>query len=361
MKLQQRTTAHRSAELRSGALLLCLAVGSLGCTSFAASSTNNSGVQITQLPNSLRVEINGRLFTEYHFKDVSKPYCYPLIGPTGAGMTRDWPMKDTPGEEHDHPHHQGLWFGHQIVNGYNFWTVAPTSGKIVQESLVVATSGKDSGSITTQNKWVATNGAIILRDERTLRFYNRASDRIMDFEITLKATEDDVTFGDDKDGMMAIRVAETMRVLKPVAKGEKPKPGDGHIVLSTGVSDDGESAAAAKAAKREAITWGKRADWCDYYGPVDGKTVGVAIFDHPSNPRHPTWWHVRDYGLFAANPFGQSHFENLPDAGKGNLKLSKGQSLTFRYRFYFHEGDEEQANVAGRYKEYVQSSAESAK
>ena len=104
---------------------------------------------------------------------------------------------------------------------------------------------------------------------------------------------------------------------------------------------------------RDGQTWGKRADWCDYYGPVEGKTVGIAIFDHPQNPRHPTWWHVRDYGLFAANPFGQHDFESLPDKTAGNLDVPAGKSVTFRYRFYLHEGDEQQAKVAERYKEYV--------
>ena len=99
--------------------------------------------------------------------------------------------------------------------------------------------------------------------------------------------------------------------------------------------------------------WGKRAAWCDYYGPVAGKTVGIAIFDHPKNPRHPTWWHVRDYGLFAANPFGRHDFENLPDRSAGDLVVPPGKSVTFRYRFYLHEGDDQQANVAGRYKEYA--------
>ncbi|TAK93011.1 MAG: hypothetical protein EPO07_18750, partial [Verrucomicrobia bacterium] len=156
-------------------------------------------------------------------------------------------------------------------------------------------------------------------------------------------------------------VLNTMRALKPVVKGEKAEAGDGRIVLSTGVTDDGASAAAAKDAKREAQTWGKRAEWCDYYGPVDGKIVGVALFDHPSNPRHPTWWHVRDYGLLAANPFGQHFFENSPDEHKGDLKLAKGQSLTFRYRFYFHAGDEKQGRVAEHYKEFVQSGAKADK
>ena len=267
-------------------------------------------------------------------------------------MTRQWPLEEGMDEEHDHPHHQGLWFGHQIVNGHNFWTIGDGTGKIVQEVLVSAISGEKSGSITTQNKWVAKDGAVVLRDERTLRFYNRTDGRLMDYNVTLKATEGDVTFGDDKDGMMAIRVAKTMRVLKYATKGEKAKPGDGHIVLSTGIRDDGDSAVAAKVAKRQAVTWGKRAEWCDYWGPVNGKIVGIAIFDHPGNPRHPTWWHVRDYGLVAANPFGRHHFESLPDKSAGNLVVPAGRSVTFRYRIYFHEGDELQARVAEHYAEY---------
>jgi alpha-mannosidase len=86
---------------------------------------------------------------------------------------------------------------------------------------------------------------------------------------------------------------------------------------------------------------------------VEGRTVGVAIFDHPQNPRHPTWWHVRDYGLFAANPFGRHDFEGLPDAHAGDLRIPAGQNVTFRYRVYMHEGDAQQARVADRYAEYV--------
>lgn len=324
------------------------------------SAASKPGVQIIPLTNRYRVEINGQLFTEYFFKDVPKPYCYPILGPGGVAMTRKWPLEEGKDEEHDHPHHQGLWFGHQIVNGNNFWTISPGTGKIVQESLVSAISGEKAGSITTQNKWVAKDGAVVLRDERTLRFYNRPDGRFMDYDVTLKATEGEVTFGDDKDGMMAIRVAETMRVLKFAAKGEKAKAGDGHIVLSTGVRDSGETAVAAKEAKKEAVTWGKQAAWCDYYGPVEGKTVGVAIFDHPGNPRHPTWWHVRDYGLFAANPFGKHYFENLPDKSAGNLVVAAGQSVTFRYRIYFHEGDEKQAKVAELYAEYSKATSNAA-
>jgi len=291
------------------------------------------GVQLTQLADRVRVEINGQLFTEYFFKDVPRPYCYPLMGPGEVAMTRNWPMKNTPDEEHDHPHHRSLWFAHGSVNGQDFWSEQKAFGKTVHDDFLEVKSGKDMGVIREKNKWVAADGKLVCTDERTLHFYNpgSASERVMDFDITLFASNGEVTFGDTKEGTMAVRLAETMRL--------KGKVGHGHIVNSTGVRDD--------------QTWGKRADWCDYSGPVDGKTVGIAIFDHPQNPRHPTWWHVRDYGLFAANPFGQHDFESLPNKTAGNLIVPAGKSVTFRYRFYLHEGDDQQAKVAEKYQQYV--------
>jgi len=290
------------------------------------------------LDDRIRIEIGGQLFTEYHFKNTPRPYCYPVIGPGNLPMTRDWPMKDTPGETHDHPHHRSLWFTHGSVNGQDFWSEQKEFGTVVHEGFTKVASGRDVGTICAKNKWVSRDGKVQCTDERTLRFYNQpANARFLDFEITIHASTGEVTFGDTKEGSMAIRLAETMR-LKP-NEANKGKP-TGHIVNSEGIRDD--------------KAWGKRAVWCDYYGSVEGQTVGVAIFDHPQNPRHPTWWHVRDYGLFAANPFGRKDFEGLKDKSAGNLVIPAGQSVTFRYRFYFHEGDEQQAKVAERYAEYVQ-------
>jgi hypothetical protein len=158
---------------------------------------------------------------------------------------------------------------------------------------------------------------------------------LLDWETQVLAKEGELTFGDTKEGTMAIRLNETMR-LKP-NKENAGKPG-GHIVTSEGVRD-GE-------------TWGRQARWVDYHGPVEGKIVGVAILDHPSNPRHPTWWHVRDYGLFAANPFGIHDFEKKP-AGVGDLAVPAGGSTTFRYRFVFHAGDEKEGRVAEHFARYA--------
>jgi len=301
---------------------------------FAFTLSAADGVKITEGKEKVRVEINGELFTEYCFTGAPHVYFYPLMGPGGARMNRNWPMAETEGEERDHPHHRSLWFSHGAVNGIDFWSESPKAGRIVHDKFLEVKSGRESGVIRSANKWMAPDGEVKLTDEQTFRVFARPnSERLFDFEITLKAPAgQEVVLGDTKEGTMAVRINEEMRLTRG-----KNKPGQGRIVQSTGVMDE--------------KTWGKRAEWCDYYGPVAGKMVGIAIFDHSSNPKHPTWWHVRDYGLFAANPFGVHDFEKQP-AGAGNLTIPAGGTVTFRYRFYIHEGDTKAAKVAERYQEY---------
>ena len=295
------------------------------------------GVKITEQPDKLRVEINGELFTEYVFKGAPHVYFYPLIGPGGVHMSRHYPMKrDSEGEDHDHPHHRSLWYSHGAANGIDFWAEGAKAGKILHDKFIEVKSGTKEGIIRSQNNWVAPDGTVVCTDERVFRVYARPSnERLFDFEVTIKAGDKPLVLGDTKEGSMSVRVAETMR-LKP-NKFNTGKP-NGDIVLSTGV--------------KGGDTWGKRAPWCDYSGPVDGKTLGIAIFDHPNNPRHPTWWHVRDYGLFAANPFGIHDFEKK-SPGAGDLKVEPKGSVTFRYRFYMHEGNHEQSKVEERFAQYT--------
>lgn len=297
---------------------------------------NAEGVKITKLDGKLRIEINGQLFTEYHYEGAPHVYYYPLIGPGQLPMTRNYPMKNVEGENQDHPHHRSLWYSHGDVNGVDFWAENDRAGRIVHDEFLEIASGEKEGVIRSTSRWVDRDGKVICRDERVFRVYNRPDDeRLLDFDVTIKAGEEKLVLGDTKEGTMALRLNETMR-LSPNKFNEGKPPG--HIVMNTGV--------------RDGATWGKRAAWCDYYGPVEGKILGAAIFDHPDNPKHPTWWHVRDYGLFAANPFGVHYFEKAPE-GTGDIEIPAGQSLTWRYRIYLHEGDEKEADVAGRYRQYV--------
>lgn len=288
-------------------------------------------VKIIDQKDRLRIEIGGQLFSDYIYQGTPRPYMYPIIGPGGQAMTRNWPMKSPEGEEHDHPHHRSLWFSHGDVNKVDFWTEeGKNKGRIVHQSFSNIKSGSKEASFNEAINWIGPDGKTVCTEDRKVSIGNSDKLRWIDFQITLKASEGDVVLGDTKEGSMGIRLAETMRLTG--------KTGKGHIINSAG--------------QKDGDTWGKRAEWCDYYGPVDGKTVGVAFFDNPKNPRYPTTWHVRDYGLFAANPFGLHDFEKKP-VGAGDLKIPSGQSVTFSYRLIFHLGNDKDADIAGLYRDYI--------
>jgi len=320
-------------------------------------------VKVIPLTDRVRVEIGGQLFTEYIYADgASRPYCYPILAADGTPMTRNFPMKNVPGEDTDHPWHRSLWFAHSLVNGIDFWNEGhgdagrspDTKGKTVQDYLVETASGA-VGLIRTHDRWVAPDGKLVCTDERTVRFHATADARMIDFEVTLHAQPDaPLVMGDNKDGTMAIRLAQWMTMPHKYQGGGATITGARSNVVSAANNSASAGHILSSTGKRDNDTWGKRADWCDYYSEHNGKTYGVALFDHPDNIRHPTWWQARDYGLFGANPFGQHDYENLKDQPHiGDYTIPAGGSLTLQYRFYFHNGDPQDAHIAEHYAEYA--------
>jgi hypothetical protein len=277
------------------------------------------------------VKIDGRLFTEYLARSGTKPILWPIIGPTGKPMTRDFPMRDRSGEMKDHPHQRSLWFSHGSVNGIDFWGEQGKVGTIKHLEFTKIAGGKPA-VIATRNAWLAPDGRRICEDQRVLHFDSDGDARWIDFDITLKATDGELVFGDTKEGTFGVRVAQSLSV--DARRG-------GKIINSDGQTNG--------------VAWGRAAAWVDYHGPVDGKTVGIAIFDHPSSVRYPTHWHVRTYGLFAANPFGLHDFPGGKNAD-GALKLAPGETVTFRYRVLLHQGDERDGKVSERFSAYSKES-----
>ena len=287
-------------------------------------------VTVKKTDTGVEVALDGKPFATYVFKSGVKPILWPVIGPTGKEMTRAWPMREgNPDEKTDHPHQRSFWFTHGNVNGVDFWAeTAKVQGKIEHKELVKAEGGRVA-TIVTRNDWIGPDGQTILHDKRMLRFGGDADNRWIDFDIDITAAAPVVTFGDTKEGSFGLRIAETMRTDRKLG---------GKIITSEGLSD--------------ADAWGKPAAWVDYHGPVEGETLGIAIFNHPSSFRFPSHWHVRTYGLFAANPWGLADFTGGKERGEHSLK--KGESLTLRYRVLFHRGDEKEGNVAQAFKSYAE-------
>lgn len=285
-----------------------------------------NAVVLTDSGNTVSVAINDESFTAFLYgAEHFRPHFYPVRGPKGKEVTET--------EASDHKHHRSLYIAYGEVNGVDCWAEGPNSGRVRLERLTEATSGPVYGQIGTENVWLSKEGKRLMTDAVTWRIYNLpAWRRVIEATITFKATEGDVHFGDTKEGgIMSVRVAPTIKVQNT-----------GRIENSFGGVNEDE-------------TWGKRANWCDYSGYVEGVHLGIAILDAITNPRHPCHWHVRNYGLMTTNIFGRGTFKTghqLLD-GDGQYLLKAGDSLTFRYQVVVHAGDASDADLSGAYHNFV--------
>jgi hypothetical protein len=290
-------------------------------------------VNIVKETGKIKVEIDGKPFTDFYVgPEAPKPYLHPLRSASGKIVTRRWPQEQNTGEATDHPHHRGVFFGHQDVNKFNFWANEPAGrannlGKIVLKEVSQAKGGKRSGTIVSSFDWNDPTGKLVLTEKRTMTFYAGGDRRIIDFDFLL-IPNGKVVFGDEKDGLFAVRVHKGLQEDKSI----------GRMVNAEGL-------------ETEKQVWGKPSNWVDYQGKVDDEAMGIAIFDHPENPRHPTRWHARGYGLFSVNPFCLAAFTN-DKTQNGEYVLEAGKTLRLRYRLIIHPGDAKSANIAGLYKQY---------
>jgi hypothetical protein len=315
-----------------------------GALLLAGAAAAAAEVKLERREGRIDVSVDGRPFTSYVFAGHRKPILHPVIGPGNAAMTRAWPIVEgVAGEPRDHPHHESIWFTHGDVNGADFWASHPQAEAVphraenrIEHVDLVACTGGPVGRIETRNRWRRADGGVVCTDSRRITFAADGSSRTIDYAVTVHADHGAVKFGDTKEGTFGLRVPATLQT-----KDEYGSRGAaGHILNSEGQVD--------------ADAWGKPARWVAYCGPVAGRTVGLAVLDHPANFRHPTHWHARDYGLLAANPFGLHDFAGAP-AGSGDYTLPAGESRTFRYLVVLHEGGTRAADIDGRWKRWAEA------
>lgn len=289
---------------------------------------------IQSADGTVTIRKDKELVTQYR-TDSKVPYLYPISAPGGTNLSRHWPMEDdAQGEEKDHPHHRSFWLSHGAVNGYDFWAwTGKKDARIVHESTGTVTAQGNKANFSVKLTWQGDKKTIL---EETRAYVIEDIDettRVIDLTSTLKAVAGDVVFGDTKEGFCAFRVDRTLRLKGPTAKGG--------ILDSHG--------------RKNAECWGKKSAFVTFHGPDDqGKPAVITMMDHPQNLRHETWWHARDYGLLAANPFGIHDFEGKKDKTLGNHTLQDQQSMTFRYRLVLHRGEVDEAKIGSWWKSFSQ-------
>lgn len=314
---------------------------------FAVVAIAQPRVSVQPVPGEKKVNvlIGGELFTSYIWPEtIKKPVLWPVITAGGNVVTRQFPLKQKAGERADHPHHVGIWFNYGDVNGLDFWNnseaipaeKADSYGTIYHESIGTTKSGKGQGILVTNASWKDSDGKVLLKEIAEYVFSAEGKTRIIDRNTVLRAVNGKVNITDNKEGMFAIRVT---RELELPSTG-KVQVTDSHgNVTEVDASDD--NTAKGSYLSSEGITdndvWATRGRWMKLSGVINGEPVAIVIFDHPSNPGYPTYWHARGYGLFAANTLGQKVFSEGKE--EMNFSIDNGQSATFRYRLAVFSGN----------------------
>lgn len=263
------------------------------------------------------VRVGDDTFFALSEREWGRPVIWPLHAPSGAPVTRSWPMADEPDAEQDHPHQRSLWFAHGDVDGVDFWTEGKGAGRVELEAGARSTLGEDGRvRVSSRHRWVDAAGKLVCRDERTWTAFADGDGRHLRLEVVLQALpQHSLRLGDTKEGTFGLRLHPALRLQGKVATG--------HYLDSEGRTDGD--------------VWGQRARWVACSGTVDGQIVGLAVMDHPHNLRHPTWWHARPYGLLAANPFGAHDFTGA-DKGTGDHEVPAAGELRLRYGIWLFAG-----------------------
>jgi len=350
--------------IRGAGLLLLAATLLPACTSSSSQEpAEPPQVTVTSEPDQqrVRVQVGGELFTSYLFdsrrKELAKPVLHPIHMAEGASVTRGYPINPRPGERVDHPHHIGHWLNYGDVNGLDFWNntgQVPEEerseyGHIVHRSVEATESGSGEGTLDVQMDWRGPDDETLLREDTRFVFRAGPDRRVIDRITRLTATNQRVEMTDNKEGFVAVRVRREL---------EHPPEGPVRIVGQDGTPMDEEvehsEGVSGQYVNNDGVTgravWGQRSPWVLLKGVVEGDSVGVAILDHPDNVGHPTYWHARGYGLFSANPLGQSIFSD----GENQLDfaLASGESVTFRYRILVLNGDPSPSTLRSEYEEW---------
>ncbi|TKC57744.1 hypothetical protein FBD94_20950 [Pedobacter hiemivivus] len=328
----------------------------LGCC-FASLQLTAQTKKVSFLENAKQqkvdVLIDGKPFTSFLYPDnLEKPILYPLQTASGLTVTRGFPLNKRGNERTDHPHHVGLWFNYESVNGLDFWNNSynipaakkSSYGWIRNVKVAAVKDGKTKGSLNYTANWERQDKRVLLKEATTFVFSGNDDTRTIDRVTTLTAQKDTVYFKDVKDGMLGIRVTKELEL--PSDKEESYTDNKGIVTKIAPTKNGANGDYLTSEGKKGNDAWGTRGNWCVLFGVKETQPVSIAVVDHPKNPGYPTYWHARDYGLFAANPLGQAIFSN----GKEhmNLTLKPGESVTFRYRIIIGSAKKQTAELLNK-------------
>jgi hypothetical protein len=272
--------------------------------SSVARENQQAMVAFQQKPGNLFITIEGKPFATYVYEDttITRPYFTHVKTPCGIQATRNQPPQEE--DPKDHPtFHPGIWLAFGDINGNDYWRL---KAKVEHEMfLEQPIGGPGKGTFTVRNYYLNADGKTrVCAEVASYTILTRPAGYLLIWDSSFSSDAEDFTFGDQEEFGLGIRVNTKITV----------QYGKGHISNADGLKDGKE-------------VWGKASKWVDYSGPADDKYIGMAVMPDPRNFR-PSWYHARDYGLVAANPFGRA---SMKQGEKSAITVKKGENLRLKF------------------------------
>ena len=324
-----------------------------------ADRTNAQSVKLVANETKQRVDvvIDGAPFTSYRFEErIRRPVLLPIMTIGGGFITRGFPIETRDRETIGHPHQVGMSLSYGDVNGVDFWNNSTfrtakeleRMGRIVHRKIVKIKSGKTSGELITESDWILPSGKKILTETTKYIFHAKDKIRWIDRETTLTANDENVVFGDSKEGFFAIHL--TRELQQPSSTPEKTIDENGKISEAALIDNfTGEYL------NNEDLTgdkiWGTPGKWACVSGKIGSEETTVAVFDFPKNLNYPSYMMVRGYGLLALNPFGRKAFE--PEKDERKFVLAPKKSIEFRHRLLIFAEKARSETIEKEYQKFI--------
>ncbi|OHB66487.1 MAG: hypothetical protein A2Y77_03145 [Planctomycetes bacterium RBG_13_62_9] len=257
--------------------------------------------------------------TRYHFgAGLERPFLFPVIGPAGRSLTR----MGHPHDPESHSHHNSVWMSHVDVGGVDFWSDRRL-GIVRHKRIVKYEDEGEKSYLVAENEWVDKDGKALLNETRQVTvMLLEGKEWLLVIDSVFTAKDKAVTLGKTPFGFLGVRMAKTIGV----------NDGGGRIRNSEGGVNEKE------------VLW-KQARWVDYSGAIeDGKIEGITLFDHPGNPNHPSYFHVRNDGWMGASLTYDTPREIQPD-----------HPLHLRYGLYIHREMKPRDTLEAVWKRFIKN------
>ncbi|PHN05562.1 DUF6807 domain-containing protein [Flavilitoribacter nigricans] len=301
------------------------------------SGSETTGLHTEQTETGLDISSAGHPVLTYNTATLSPPeglpdyyqrsgFIHPFYSPSGKVLTDGFPA--------GHTHQHGIFFA-WVNTTYrgdftDFWNQQKETGTVAFRELTTSESGPVFAYFQSRHEAISLQHGPVLDETWDVKTYAIPDYHVIDLTTTQQIIGKDTLFINKYHyGGMGIRLAAEWNEVDSTRY-----TGPMQVLTSKGVTN------------RDSANH-SRPNWTAVYGQIDGSVSGVAMFDHPSNFRHPQPVRVHpSMPYFVQTPMLEAAFEQVP-----------GETYSYTYRILSFDGEPDAAQLDAMWEAYASEAA----